>query len=126
MTRLDMADYLGLTIETVSRILTRLAGRGIITPAGRHEITVLRPTTLAALAVVRFGLTLSLGPEWDSNANRAEPVVRIVQDLRLDLVTCRPCHTGLLAAALISTAPRTCTLSRSTTLRNSRMLPGHE
>ncbi|HXU74729.1 MAG TPA: hypothetical protein VN947_35780 [Polyangia bacterium] len=29
---------------------------------------------LAALAVVRFGLTLSLGPEWDSNANRAEVV----------------------------------------------------
>lgn len=30
--------------------------------------------SLAALAVVRFGLTLSLGPEYDSNANRAESV----------------------------------------------------
>ncbi len=30
--------------------------------------------SLAALAVVRFGLTLSLGPEYDSNANRAEAV----------------------------------------------------
>jgi len=30
--------------------------------------------SLAALAVVRFGLTLSLGPEYDSNANRAEQV----------------------------------------------------
>jgi hypothetical protein len=30
--------------------------------------------SLAALAVVRFGLTLSLGPEYDSNANRAEIV----------------------------------------------------
>ncbi len=30
--------------------------------------------SLAALAVVRFGLTLSLGPEYDSNANRAEVV----------------------------------------------------
>jgi hypothetical protein len=30
---------------------------------------------LVALAVVRFGLTLSLGPEYDSNANRAEVVV---------------------------------------------------
>jgi hypothetical protein len=29
---------------------------------------------LAALAVVRFGLTLSVGPEYDSNANRAEVV----------------------------------------------------
>jgi hypothetical protein len=31
---------------------------------------------LVALAVVRFGLTLSLGPEYDSNANRAEVVAR--------------------------------------------------
>jgi hypothetical protein len=30
--------------------------------------------SLAALAVVRFGLSLSLGPEYDSNANRAEVV----------------------------------------------------
>jgi hypothetical protein len=30
--------------------------------------------SFAALAVVRFGLTLSLGPEYDSNANRAEVV----------------------------------------------------
>jgi hypothetical protein len=30
--------------------------------------------SLAALAVVRFGLTLSLGAEYDSNANRAESV----------------------------------------------------
>jgi hypothetical protein len=30
--------------------------------------------SLAALAVVRFGLTLSIGPEYDSNANRAEIV----------------------------------------------------
>jgi hypothetical protein len=30
--------------------------------------------SFAALAVVRFGLTLSLGPEYDSNANRAESV----------------------------------------------------
>lgn len=29
---------------------------------------------LAALAVVRFGLTLAVGPEYDSNANRAEIV----------------------------------------------------
>jgi hypothetical protein len=31
---------------------------------------------LLALAVVRFGLTLSVGPEYDSNANRAEIVAR--------------------------------------------------
>ena len=51
MTRLDMADYLGLTIETVSRIMTRLTGRGIIAATGRHEISVRRPAALAALAI---------------------------------------------------------------------------
>jgi CRP/FNR family transcriptional regulator len=51
MTRLDMADYLGLTIETVSRVMTRLAARGIIGPAGRHEIAIHRPGALAAIAM---------------------------------------------------------------------------
>ncbi len=32
---------------------------------------------LVALAVVRFGLQLSLGPEYDSNANRAEVVANV-------------------------------------------------
>ncbi len=32
---------------------------------------------LVALAVVRLGLTLTLGPEWDSNANRAEVVAGV-------------------------------------------------
>lgn len=30
MTRVDIADYLGLTVETVSRLLSQLRGRGII------------------------------------------------------------------------------------------------
>jgi CRP/FNR family transcriptional regulator, anaerobic regulatory protein len=51
MTRLDMADYLGLTIETVSRIMSRLAARGIAVAAARHEIAIRRPAALASLAV---------------------------------------------------------------------------
>jgi CRP/FNR family transcriptional regulator len=50
MTRLDMADYLGLTIETVSRVMTRLQGAGVIEQTGRHAVTVLRPARLANLA----------------------------------------------------------------------------
>jgi len=51
MTRLDMADYLGLTIETVSRIMTRLTRRGVLAPVGRHEVEIRRPASLAALAL---------------------------------------------------------------------------
>jgi CRP/FNR family transcriptional regulator, anaerobic regulatory protein len=50
MTRLDMADYLGLTIETVSRTMSKLTAAGIIGQSGRHAVTLRRPAKLAALA----------------------------------------------------------------------------
>jgi len=50
MTRLDIADYLGMTIETVSRTFTKLAGYGVISTVGRNSIAVLNMDTLAALA----------------------------------------------------------------------------
>jgi CRP/FNR family transcriptional regulator len=50
MTRLDMADYLGLTIETVSRTVTSLIGRGIITQSGRHDISIKKLDTMMRLA----------------------------------------------------------------------------
>ncbi|MGI9570911.1 MAG: Crp/Fnr family transcriptional regulator, partial [Desulfobulbia bacterium] len=40
LTRADIADYLGLTIETVSRQITRLKTRGIISIKGNREIAV--------------------------------------------------------------------------------------
>lgn len=50
MNRIDMADYLGLTIETVSRTMTKLSARRVIANAGRHGVVVLDPERLAALA----------------------------------------------------------------------------
>jgi CRP/FNR family transcriptional regulator len=50
MTRLDMADYLGLTIETVSRTMTKLTERGVIAPSGRHAILIRKLARLATLA----------------------------------------------------------------------------
>ncbi|MCJ9672543.1 helix-turn-helix domain-containing protein [Neorhizobium sp. BETTINA12A] len=53
MSRQDMADYLGLTIETVSRTITRLIGKGVLNvldPAARHSIRIERPGMLAQLA----------------------------------------------------------------------------
>jgi CRP/FNR family transcriptional regulator, anaerobic regulatory protein len=40
MSRLDMADYLGLTIETVSRMMTSLCRRGLIRAVGRHKVAL--------------------------------------------------------------------------------------
>ncbi|HXV28741.1 MAG TPA: helix-turn-helix domain-containing protein [Sinorhizobium sp.] len=50
MTRLDMADYLGMTIETVSRTITKLMNSGIIATTGRRSIIVLKMEALRSLA----------------------------------------------------------------------------
>lgn len=50
MTRLDMADYLGLTIETVSRTMTDLTRRGFISANGRSTITLGRQSALQEIA----------------------------------------------------------------------------
>lgn len=49
MTRLDVADYLGLTIETVSRTLTKLVNKGILAVSGRHVVRIIRQAGLAQL-----------------------------------------------------------------------------
>ena len=50
MSRLDMADYLGLTIETVSRMMTSLARRGLIRATGRHRIALRKLSALRDIA----------------------------------------------------------------------------
>jgi len=50
MTRTDMADYLGLTIETVSRTMTRLKGDKLIALPSPAEVQVLNRAKLEALA----------------------------------------------------------------------------
>ncbi|MYZ47977.1 helix-turn-helix domain-containing protein [Propylenella binzhouense] len=52
MTRLDMADYLGLTIETVSRIMSKLSRQGLIAARGRHQICGRNAGALRAIAEV--------------------------------------------------------------------------
>ncbi|WP_233559859.1 Crp/Fnr family transcriptional regulator [Oleomonas cavernae] len=41
MTRGDIGDYLGLTIETVSRTITQLKGEGLIALKGHHALAIL-------------------------------------------------------------------------------------
>lgn len=50
LSRQQIADVLGLTIETVSRQFTRMKNDGLIDISGRREVTVLRPKELAARA----------------------------------------------------------------------------
>jgi len=48
MMRGDIADYLGLTVETVSRVLTKLRRSGLIQMADPHRIALTRPEALRA------------------------------------------------------------------------------
>lgn len=50
MKRDDVADYLGVTVETVSRTLGRLRREGLISIAGDHAIALVRPDLLNRLA----------------------------------------------------------------------------
>lgn len=49
MSRQDLGDYLGLVLETVSRLLSRLQEEGLIEVSGRH-ITIRNPEGLRAVA----------------------------------------------------------------------------
>ena|SRR5271155_5575339 len=50
MSRLDIADYLGLTMETVSRMMTSLARRGLIAIGARHTVALRKLTALREIA----------------------------------------------------------------------------
>ena len=49
MTRLDIADYLGLTIETVSRVFTQFKTSGLIQLLPNNEVALPDPEALKAL-----------------------------------------------------------------------------
>lgn len=50
ISRQEMADQLGLTVETVSRSMTRLRREGFIALPTPHNVVLLHPAELAALA----------------------------------------------------------------------------
>jgi CRP/FNR family transcriptional regulator len=50
MSRGDVADYLGLKIETVCRTLTKLRARGLIAVPSPHQIVLLTPSVLMEVA----------------------------------------------------------------------------
>jgi CRP/FNR family transcriptional regulator len=50
MSRTDVADYLGLTMETVSREMTKLRQAGLIALPTPHRVDLLQPDTLLLMA----------------------------------------------------------------------------
>ncbi|WP_176038625.1 Crp/Fnr family transcriptional regulator [Brucella tritici] len=50
MTRLDLGDYLGLSMETVSRTMAKLQRDNIISQCGRHFLRVNQPEVVKQLA----------------------------------------------------------------------------
>jgi DNA-binding IclR family transcriptional regulator len=50
MSRADMADHLGVTIETVSRALHRFQRQGLVRLNGAHRFTILRARALRGFA----------------------------------------------------------------------------
>lgn len=49
MSRSDLAEYLGLTIETVSRALASLRKQGVVAVAADHRISILDPARLSII-----------------------------------------------------------------------------
>jgi CRP/FNR family transcriptional regulator, nitrogen fixation regulation protein len=54
MPRADIGDYLGLTIETVSRVLTKLRSRGIIRLINMRSIEICKRDVLLGVSECRF------------------------------------------------------------------------
>jgi hypothetical protein len=64
MSRSDVGDYLGLTVETAAREITKLSDQGILTrnvghPRYTHGLTLLRPQSLRAMLPPLSALDLS-------------------------------------------------------------------
>ncbi len=62
MQRQDIADYLGLTIETVSRTFTLFRDRGFLELPRKRRVEILRPEALARLAAADRDATTVFGP----------------------------------------------------------------
>ncbi|TWB47673.1 cyclic nucleotide-binding domain-containing protein [Nitrospirillum viridazoti] len=67
MTRTDIADYLGLTMETVSRTISLLKGRRLIRPLADHSIELLNVPGLQDLAAGN-AITVQLDPQRPAKA----------------------------------------------------------
>jgi CRP/FNR family nitrogen fixation transcriptional regulator len=63
MTRADIADYLGITIETVSRLLSAFRDRGVISFNGHREVILVDRTKLAEVALSQYRYRYWIRPD---------------------------------------------------------------
>ena len=66
MQRQDIADYLGLTIETVSRTFTLFRDRGFLKLPRKRRVEIVRPDALARLAAADRDAAASPGAATDA------------------------------------------------------------
>ena len=50
MSRTDIGDYLGMTIETVSRVISSLRSKGIIRLRSQRTVEILKPQALRGMS----------------------------------------------------------------------------
>jgi Crp-like helix-turn-helix domain len=74
--RLDIADYLGLTVETVSREISKLKRDGLISTTGPHKIILRHLSGLRDIAGIDLdepsGDTITHSQEWRYSAKTGE------------------------------------------------------
>jgi CRP/FNR family transcriptional regulator, nitrogen fixation regulation protein len=66
MQRQDIADYLGLTIETVSRTFTLFRDRGYLKLPRKRRVEILRPDALTRLAAADRDAAAPFEPAYDA------------------------------------------------------------
>ena len=66
MQRQDIADYLGITIETVSRTFTLFRDRGYLNLPRKRRVEILRPNALARLAAADRDAAAAFEPTDDA------------------------------------------------------------
>jgi CRP/FNR family nitrogen fixation transcriptional regulator len=79
MSRADVADYLGLTIETVCRVLSRLVGLGLIAIPSVNTIELIDPHALETIYLEGFDADLK--PYYGkrrTRSGRREPTINSV------------------------------------------------
>jgi hypothetical protein len=71
LTRKDMADFLALNADTLSRIMSRLKSKGLITAIGRGRLIIRKPRELCGEGPVGAALLEMYGRREDEDLSHA-------------------------------------------------------